>query len=167
MSKGMKQKVGIVLAFMHDPSVYILDEPTSGLDPLMQKIFVELIEEEKQRGKTILMSSHMFQEIEKTCDRVGLVKDGRMVTVSAVSEIRKQQRKVFVVTLGSAREAEQLIDTGLNITGRDGERVEVTIRGDYQLFFQTLAAIDVRNLDLHTQNLEDLFMHYYDKEGER
>ena len=74
MSKGMKQKLGIVAAFMHDPKVLILDEPTSGLDPLMQNAFVELIQEEKQRGKTILMSSHMFEEVEKTCDRIGIIR---------------------------------------------------------------------------------------------
>ena len=67
----MKQKIGIVAAFMHDPTILILDEPTSGLDPLMQSRFVELIEEEKKRGKTILLSSHMFEEVEKTCQQIG------------------------------------------------------------------------------------------------
>ncbi len=75
MSKGMKQKVGIVAAFMHDPEVLILDEPTSGLDStLCSKCFIDLIVEEKQRGKTILMSSHIFTEIERTCDRVAIIK---------------------------------------------------------------------------------------------
>lgn len=165
MSKGMKQKIGIVLAFMHDPSIYILDEPTSGLDPLMQKSFVELIEEEKKCGKTMLMSSHMFQEIERTCDRVGLIKEGRMVTVTNVSEMRKQQRKIFVVTLGNETEVEQLKNTGLQITGQEGTRVEITVKGDYQKLFKALAKCDVRNVDLHTQSLEELFMHYYDMEG--
>ena len=74
MSKGMKQKIGLVVAFMHDTAVFILDEPTSGLDPLMQSEFINLIIEEKKRGKTILMSSHMFEEVEKTCDRVGIIR---------------------------------------------------------------------------------------------
>jgi ABC-2 type transport system ATP-binding protein len=163
MSKGMKQKVGIVLAFMHDPSILILDEPTSGLDPLMQKTFVDLLEEEKQKGKTILMSSHMFQEIERTCDQVGLIKDGRMISVSEIAEVRKQQRKVFVVTLSTMEEVEKLKATDLTISHQEGTRVEIVVKGDYPSFLQTLAKFDVRNLDLHTQSLEELFMHYYDK----
>jgi ABC-type multidrug transport system ATPase subunit len=81
MSKGMKQKLGIICAFMHDPKVLILDEPTSGLDPLMQKTFAELIHEEKAKGKTILISSHSFEEIERTCDRVGIIRSGELVVV--------------------------------------------------------------------------------------
>lgn len=81
MSKGMKQKVGIVAAFMHSPDVIILDEPTSGLDPLMQKVFIDLVLEEKSAGTTFLMSSHSFQEIERTCDRAAIIKDGRIITV--------------------------------------------------------------------------------------
>lgn len=73
----MKQKVAIVCALMHDPAVLILDEPTSGLDPLMQNRFIDLILEEKQRGKTVLMSSHMFEEVERTCARVGILREGR------------------------------------------------------------------------------------------
>ncbi|MGZ4112384.1 MAG: ABC transporter ATP-binding protein, partial [Tumebacillaceae bacterium] len=94
MSKGMKQKVGIVAAFMHDPDVLILDEPTSGLDPLMQRIFVDLLLEEKRKGKTILMSSHIFHEIERTCDRVGIIKDGRLISEENVRELQSKQRRI-------------------------------------------------------------------------
>ncbi|WP_028776938.1 ABC transporter ATP-binding protein [Shimazuella kribbensis] len=165
MSKGMKQKVGIILAFMHNPEILILDEPTSGLDPLMQKTFVELLEEEKIQGKTILMSSHMFQEIDRTCDQVGLIKEGRMITVNDVAEVRKQQQKVFVVTFGSVQEVEKLKTADLLVRHQEGSRVEVVIRDDYPLFLKTLASLDVQNLDLHTQSLEELFMHYYEQEG--
>ena len=77
MSKGMKQKLGIVAAFMHDPRILLLDEPTSGLDPLMQNRFIQLLDAEKARGKTILLSSHMFEEVERTCHRVGIIRAGR------------------------------------------------------------------------------------------
>lgn len=166
MSKGMKQKVAIILAFMHDPDIHILDEPTSGLDPLMQKVFVELILEEKERGKTILMSSHQFQEIERTCDRVGIIKEGRIVAVNEVSEVRKQQRKIFVVTLASAQEVEKLRQSGLEVIHQEGARVEVVVQGDYQSFIKALADCKVRNLDLHTLSLEELFMHYYEADQE-
>ena len=88
MSKGMKQKIGLVCAFMHDPAILVLDEPTSGLDPLMQHTFVELIDEEKAAGKTILMSSHMFDEVERTCDRVAIIKQGRLVSAMGKMCIR-------------------------------------------------------------------------------
>lgn len=93
MSKGMRQKVGIVVAFMHDPEVLILDEPTSGLDPLMQNRFVELILEEKARGKTILMSSHMFEEVERTCSRVAIIKNGKLVALNDVETLKAAQTK--------------------------------------------------------------------------
>ena len=76
MSLGMKRKLAIVTAFMHDPEIIVLDEPTSGLDPIMQNIFIEFIKEEKKRGKTILLSSHIFSEIDATCDKISIIKDG-------------------------------------------------------------------------------------------
>jgi ABC-2 type transport system ATP-binding protein len=85
MSKGTKQKLGIVSALMLDSTVLILDEPTSGLDPLMQKTLVELILEEKNRGKTIFMSSHQFSEIEKTCEQVGIIREGELLTVQNIT----------------------------------------------------------------------------------
>lgn len=90
MSKGMKQKVGLVIAFMHDPDIIILDEPTSGLDPLMQAKFCDLIKREKAKGKTILMSSHIFEEIEKTCDIVAIIKGGKIAAQFEIDKIRRQ-----------------------------------------------------------------------------
>ena len=86
-SKGMKQKIAIISALMHDPSILIFDEPSSGLDPLMQEIFTNLVKAEKAKGKTILLSSHIFQEIEKTCDRVAIIKEGRVVTEFRMDEL--------------------------------------------------------------------------------
>lgn len=105
MSKGMKQKIGIISAFMHNPDILILDEPTSGLDPLMQNKFIELIEKEKQRGKTILLSSHIFEEVERTCDRIGIIRNGRMVAVDSVENLRKRHMRTYDVTLKTPEEA--------------------------------------------------------------
>ena len=99
MSKGMKQKLGIVAAFMHDPDILVLDEPTSGLDPLMQNRFIELIAEEKKKGKTILLSSHMFEEVERTCDRIGIIRAGKLVTVDSVEILRERHMHTYTVTL--------------------------------------------------------------------
>jgi len=97
MSKGMKQKIALVLAFMHDPDILLLDEPTSGLDPLMQEKFCELILREKERGKTIMLSSHIFNEVEKTCDRVMIIKHGRIIAEVDMHGIEKAKPE-FVVT---------------------------------------------------------------------
>src|SRR5699024_3638462 len=88
MSKGPKQKVGIVATFMHDPEIYLLDEPTAGLDPLMQQTFVELVLKEKARGKTFLISSHSLSEVERTCDRVAIIRKGYIVTLSHAEDVQ-------------------------------------------------------------------------------
>ncbi|MDF2910994.1 MAG: transporter ATP-binding protein [Sporolactobacillus laevolacticus] len=165
MSKGMKQKVGIVAAFMHDPDILILDEPTSGLDPLMQNLFVELILEEKQRGKTIFMSSHLFDEIERTCDRVAIIKDGRFVAVEDVQWLQSMQRKVFHVTLKSKEHLKMLRESGLQMIDEDHLSVSIAIQGNYDQLVRALAKCEVAQIDIVNQKLEDVFMHFYDRRG--
>ncbi len=166
MSKGMKQKVGIVAAFMHDPEVIVLDEPTSGLDPLMQKVFIELVLEEKARGKTFLMSSHSFPEIERTCDRAAIIKDGAIIAVKDIHELQSMQRKLFEITFWDPMDAESFrASSGLQIDSHDGERVRVAVQGNYDKFATETAKYRVRNIDIFTQNLEDIFMNYYDRKG--
>lgn len=97
MSKGMKQKIALVLAFMHNPQIVLLDEPTSGLDPLMQKKFCDLILSEKKHGKTILLSSHIFDEVEKTCDRVMIIKQGEIIKEVDMIDVDKKQPE-YVIT---------------------------------------------------------------------
>ncbi|WP_440603877.1 ABC transporter ATP-binding protein [Bacillus sp. GB_SG_008] len=165
MSKGMKQKVGIVAAFMHDPEVLILDEPTSGLDPLMQQLFVDLILEEKQRGKTIFMSSHIFTEIERTCDRVGIIKDGKLLTVENIHDLRAKQRQVLDVTVSSQEQLQELQKTALQIASVQGNTASIIVQGNYNELLQTLAQHDVIGFQMRTMDLENVFMHYYDEEG--
>jgi len=97
MSKGMKQKTAIVAALMADPEILILDEPTTGLDPLMRVSFIELLNEEKKKGKTIFMSTHLFEEVENTCDTVALIKDGSIFATKATREIRHNEDKQFKI----------------------------------------------------------------------
>jgi ABC-2 type transport system ATP-binding protein len=164
MSKGMKQKVGIVAAFMHQPQVLILDEPTSGLDPLMQQRFLELVEDEKSRGATILMSSHMFSEVERVCDRVGILKDGKLIAVQDVKNLRQVQRKIFTVEIGDERDAATLVDAGLQIVGQRTNEVDIEVQGNYNEFIEVLAHCNIRNLNIHQLNLEEIFMHFYGAE---
>ena len=137
MSKGMKQKLGIVAAFMHDPDILILDEPTSGLDPLMQNRFIDLVAEEKKQGKTILMSSHMFEEVERTCDRIGIIRTGRMGAVDAAAALRERHTRSYTVTLENESAAEAFAADFNGV--RDGLKVTVTTK----------------------QSLEEIFMNYY------
>jgi ABC-2 type transport system ATP-binding protein len=95
MSLGMKRKLAIVTAFMHNPAVLVLDEPTSGLDPIMQNVFIEFIKEEKEKGKTILLSSHIFKEIDATCDKISIIKDGRLVSSFVADDLRHNMEKTF------------------------------------------------------------------------
>lgn len=137
MSKGMKQKLGIVAAFMHDPDILILDEPTSGLDPLMQIRFIDLVAEEKKRGKTILLSSHIFEEVERTCDRVGIIRQGKLAAVDSVEALRKRHVRPYTVTLESENLAQAFAEDFGGV--RNGLTVTVTTK----------------------QSLEEIFMHYY------
>lgn len=163
-SKGMKQKVGIVAAFLHDPQVLILDEPTSGLDPLMQNEFIALIQEEKKRGRTILLSSHMFEEVERTCDDVLIIKDGKIAARSGVKELTSVKRKGFLI---QTPEPERLRAFGFEM-GRTLENgCEVFVKGDeIDAFIKKLATIPVTGLEISRQNLEDIFLNYYGKEAQ-
>lgn len=164
MSKGMKQKLGIVAAFMHDPAVYILDEPTSGLDPLMQNIFVELILEEKERGKTVLMSSHNFEETYRTSDRAGIIREGQLVAVEDVHRLKSDQRKAFLVTLGSPGDLQTLNNAGLELGRVNKNTVEVFVAGNYNQFVTALGKCQVLGIDVVNQSLEQVFLKYYGRE---
>ncbi|PFE01008.1 ABC transporter ATP-binding protein [Bacillus cereus] len=164
MSKGMKQKVGIVAAFMHDPQVLILDEPTSGLDPLMQQLFIELVLEEKSRGKTILMSSHIFPEIERTCDRVAIIKDGRLLTIEKISDLRAKQRQVIEVTLSSKEELNSLKKLNFQFENFNGTTASIIVHGDYDTLFRALSKFHVIGFQVRNMDLESIFMHYYDRQ---
>ncbi|MCI9464092.1 MAG: ABC transporter ATP-binding protein [Lachnospiraceae bacterium] len=137
MSKGTKQKLGIVAAFMHDPDILILDEPTSGLDPLMQSRFVSFVAEEKKHGKTVLMSSHMFEEVERTCDRIGIIRKGRMIAVDSAAALHERHTRSYTVTLENETAAEAFAADFDGICS--GTKVTVTTK----------------------QSLEEIFMNYY------
>ncbi|MEG0077022.1 ABC transporter ATP-binding protein [Anaerorhabdus sp.] len=161
-SKGMKQKLGIVAAFMHDPDVYILDEPTSGLDPLMQNRFVELIKSEKERGKTILMSSHMFEEVERTCDHVLIIKDGHLVAHADIETLKNSQRKGYELkTTNNTQALELFTELGYEVDNVN-DVVEVYVTGEQvDKFIKACSMLHVISLDIKAQTLEDVFMHYY------
>lgn len=140
MSKGTKQKLGIVAAFMHNPQILILDEPSSGLDPLMQNRFIEWIEEEKKLGKTILMSSHMFEEVNRTCHRIGIIRNGKLVALDDANALREKHVRTYTVRLEDETLAQQFAaDFGGH---QDGNQVQVSTK----------------------QSLEHIFLEYYEED---
>jgi ABC-2 type transport system ATP-binding protein len=161
MSKGMKQKIGIVSAFMTNPDVLILDEPTSGLDPLMQSKFVDLIAKEKADGKTILMSSHSFEEVERTCDRVGIIKQGKLVTIEEISDLKTSRRKTYIIHFATTEQAEKFNNESFEIIESNDKSVTVSIIGSVSPLIKVLSGYDVSSLDVKSQSLEDIFMQFY------
>lgn len=164
MSKGMKQKIGLVAAFMHDPDILILDEPTSGLDPLMQNKFVSLIKEAKKQGKTILMSSHMFEEVEHTCDRVVIIKDGVIMAVEKMEDMRNSRKKIYDIRFSTREQAGSFAKVFPDADMED-KQVCITMQGNVQQLIQTLSTYEVEDLSIRTQTLEELFMHFYGGEA--
>lgn len=165
MSKGMKQKIGIITAFMHDPKVYILDEPTSGLDPFMQNVFMELVQEEKKRGKTILMSSHLFEEVQRSCDRAGIIRDGRIVAVEDVKSLKEIKAKTYVISFAIGADAKTFLSSDYDTVKVSDTKVQISVSYPYQQFFQMLSECDVTGVELKQESLEDVFMKYYGEVG--
>lgn len=167
MSKGMKQKIGIVCAFMQDPEILILDEPTSGLDPLMQEQFVNLILQEKKRGKTILMSSHIFEEVEKTCDRAVIIRNGRLVAVESMETLRSNRKKIMEITFQTNEMAAAFASEVSNAVC-EKETVVLNVGMDLDEVIKKAAVYTVIDMNVHTQSLEEFFLHFYSlKEEEK
>ncbi len=163
MSKGMKQKIGLVCALMNEPEILILDEPTSGLDPLMQKKFVDKIKEEKQKGTTILMSSHLLEEVEQTCDRVVIIKEGRQIAVEKMKELNQSNQRTLILKFRYPAEAADFAARVKNASLHENQ-VTLQISGAMDPILKLAARYEVVDLETRRQTLEELFLHYYGKE---
>ena len=161
MSKGTKQKVGLVCAFMTSPDILLLDEPTSGLDPLMQSRFIDLVLEEKRRGATILLSSHLFEEVERTCDRVAFIRAGRLAAVEHMDDVRKSRKRAFVITFTHEEARNRYAAKHVEARPQGVASVETSVAGNLDAFVKDLATYDISDLTAREQTLEELFMHLY------
>lgn len=160
MSKGMKQKIGLVIAFMQDSPILILDEPTSGLDPLMQNKFVELIQRSKKEGKTILMSSHIFEEVEHTCDRVVMIKEGSIVAAETMDNLKRNRQKHYEIHFNKESDAIKFAEQ-YDSCQRDQKQVILTLKGHTNELLKDLSQYDIQDFNARPQSLEELFLHYY------
>jgi beta-exotoxin I transport system ATP-binding protein len=162
-SKGMRQKIGIVLAFMCDPEVLILDEPTSGLDPLMRKIFNELLLDEQARGKTIFLSSHVLSEVEKVCQRVAIIREGELVTVEAVEALRQKAGQLVIVEFGDTVTSEELERIpGVSDVKESNGSYQLHVSGSMSSLVKALGRHEVSRLLVEEAPLEDVFLKFYE-----
>ena len=168
MSLGDKRKLAVVAAFMNDPDVLILDEPTSGLDPLMQQVFIKFIVEEKKRGKTILLSSHIFAEVEATCDMISIIKDGKHVSTFNAEEVKKIDTKVYILRFKDKENMDAYLKKcPFEIVEKHDERLSLTIKfnvKDYRKFIDSVLGIKLYTFAEKPYTLQDYFMSFYKEE---
>ena len=162
MSKGMKQKIGLIIAFMQNAPILILDEPTTGLDPLMQNKFVALIKKEKALGKTILMSSHIFEEIENTCERIVMIKDGKRVADENINALKNKMSKHYEITFSKIEDAAHFQNLYPDSSKRKEHVVSLLSKENINLLLSELCKYDIRDINARHQTLEEVFMKYYE-----
>lgn len=164
MSLGIKRKLAVVTAFMNDPDILILDEPTSGLDLKMQQVFIEFIKEEKKRGKTILLSSHIFSEVDATCDCIAIIKDGKIVSEFIADDLKHNNNKNYLVYFASTEDSEKFNKDNKNFTIVNHSDNQTLINVDDKNINELILALSKSNVvgfEHLKETLEDYFMKYY------
>ncbi len=162
LSFGNRKKVGIVCALQHRPDLLVLDEPTGGLDPLMQKEFFDILRERNKEGATIFLSSHVLSEIQRNCTRAAIIRDGRIIACSSVDDLSKTSAKR--ITVHGTVNLEHM--SGVRDRKDTEASVSFLYSGDMNSLIRTLSAGQVNDLTVTEPDLEEVFLHYYEKDGE-
>ena len=157
-SKGMKQKLGIIQAFMDDPQIVIMDEPTSGLDPLLQQKFYDFLHEQKKKGRTMFFSSHLLSEVDKICDRIGIIRNGNLVALEDVETLKGKMGKMIRVRI---KEQPEKFKGPENMKIKDGW-IEFVTSDDVDYWIKMLSKYTIIDLEINEFSLEDIFIHYYE-----
>jgi len=157
-SKGMKQKLGIIQAFMDDPEMVIMDEPTAGLDPLLQQKFYDFILKQKKKGKTMLFSSHILSEVDKICDRVGIIRNGELVALEDVETLKHKRGKKIRLKIKGKPET---FKGPKDIKIKDGW-IEFVVTNNIDQLIKKLSKYTILDLEINDFALEDIFIHYYE-----
>jgi ABC-2 type transport system ATP-binding protein len=158
-SKGMKQKLGIIQAFMDDPEIVIMDEPTSGLDPLLQQSFYEFLKKEKTKGRTIFFSSHVLSEIDKICDRVAIIRDGSLVALEDIETLKRKRGKIIKAKI---KENSETFPGPEDMKIKD-DWIQFVVSDNIDQWIKKLAKFTILDLEISEFNLEDIFIHYYEE----
>lgn len=167
MSLGTKRKLAVVAAFMHNPQILILDEPTSGLDPVMQERFIQFILNEKSEGKTILLSSHIFSEVEATCDRIGIIKEGQLVSTIEANDLKRNTNKAFKIEFTTFQDYQMFLTQTtfmISIKRPEQNQIKLNLKDEkLQQLFTELSEVEVQFISEIKFTLEDYFMDFYDR----
>jgi len=167
LSHGNKQKICIVQAFMNKPELILLDEPTTGLDPLIQQEFYRLVAETGTEGRTVLFSSHILSEAERVCERVAIIRQGRLVRVSTVAELKAGAWHRMVIIFAGAAPAGIFKDApNVRQVAVEGNRVSLLVQGSVDLLIKALAAYEVQGVISHEPSLEDAFLGFYSEDSD-
>lgn len=164
LSFGNKKKVGIIQGLLHEPKLIILDEPTSGLDPLMQQKFFNLLKEENKKGTTILFSSHILSEVQKLCNRVAIIKEGKIINVEKISTLQENNYKKIKIEVQSDIDKDFFNINGVNNLDIKDNVITFLFKGNINLITRKLHEINILNIWIEEPDLEEIFMHYYEKE---
>jgi ABC-2 type transport system ATP-binding protein len=166
LSRGNRQKVGLILATFHEPELLILDEPTSGLDPLMQEEFLALVREERERGCAVFVSSHELDEVERVCDRVGIIRSGRLIAVERIADLLEKALRRITVELADPGALEELRRLpGVTHFQIQGPRASFNITGALDPVISAIASHHVVDLEATHPALEEVFLTYYREDG--
>lgn len=157
-SKGMKQKLGIIQAFMDDPEIVIMDEPTSGLDPLLQQSFYDFLKRQKKKGRTMFFSSHVLSEVDKVCDRVAIIREGALIALEDIESLKKKRGKIIKVRIKEDPE---------KFLGPDDMKIEngwiqFIVKDDIDQWIKELAKFTILDMKINDFSMEDIFIHYYE-----
>lgn len=168
LSHGNRQKVSLIQAFMHRPELLVLDEPTQGLDPLVQQEFHQIVEEVRREGRTVFLSSHVMPEVERLCDRVAIIREGRLVAVEDVGDLQERQVRTLEFRFAQPPRPDLFGGSpGVREVTMNGDTIRVTVAGSIDGVVKAAARFEVVDLKSHEPSLEDIFLTYYEKEGDR
>ena len=162
-SHGNKQKIGITAAFMGKPDLLVLDEPTIGLDPLVQKTVLELVREARDEGRTVVFSSHILPEVQAVCNRVGIIRDGRLIKTESVESLTNQKFKRVHLTLRQSPPPDTFNLEGVTETGRDGNLVMLEIQQGLDTVMEKAVPFGIEDIETLPVTLEEIFLAFYDR----
>jgi len=162
LSRGNRQKVGVVHAFMGVEPLLVMDEPSTGLDPLMQREFLALVAEARAAGRTVFLSSHNLTEVERACDRVAIIREGRLVKIATVAALVGDHTRSVNLVLARPAENGTFDLPGVTVLSSTGQDVHVMVRGDVNPLLRRLAGLELRDIAISTPDVEDVFFRYYE-----
>lgn len=162
LSHGNKQKLGLIQAFMHKPELLILDEPTQGLDPLIQHEFYHLIEELKNEGKTVFISSHILPEVERICDRVGIIREGRLIATETIKNLKENALRPIEVQFSQKIKESDFAGLQLENLKIEDKILRCSVKGSMDPFIKRLSSFEILNLVTHEPDLEEIFLKFYE-----